>query len=394
MNIFTQIEDEVPASWPEGPLSGMPIAVKDMIDHAGRLVTCGSAFYRRVADSTAPALAAMEAAGAVVIGRTGMHEFAFGFSSENPHFGPVRNPWDPDTSCGGSSGGSGAAVAGGIVPIALGTDTGGSVRVPAALCGTYGLKVTYGRIDTGGVFPLVPSIDTVGPLADSVENIAVSYRVMSGDDQPEPEPRPLRLAIPQPWTEQAPMSDEVASVFAGTVEKLRSLGHTVEEAAMPEVMPSPLVVPAIGEEVREIHRPYRERGETYGEDVAQRIADSEAATDEDVTAARRWQQGLRDGFAAVFGGYDLVITPTVPVRAKRIGEDTIAGLHYRTVLSWFSYVANHALIPAIAMPLLGTGEPPLSLQAMGPMDGDLLLISFARHLEREGISGFRPAPTM
>lgn len=365
-----------------------------MIDHAGRLVTCGSAFYRRVADATAPCLAALEAAGAVVIGRTGMHEFAFGFSSENPHFGPVRNPWDRETSCGGSSGGSGAAVAAGIAPIALGTDTGGSVRVPAALCGTYGLKVTHGRIDTSRVFPLVPSIDTVGPLADSVANIDLAYRIMSGDDRPEPAAGPLRLAVPQPWVDDAPMSDEVADVFRRTIEALKDLGHHVEEVEMPGVGPSPLVVPAIAEEVREIHRPYRETGEVYGDDVAQRLADSEAATAEDIAEARRWQLHLRASFDEVFGHHDLVITPSVPVRSKRIGEEMIGDRHYRTVLSWFSYVANHAFIPAIAMPLAGTGEPPLSLQAMAPVDGEPLLISFARALESEGLSGFRPAPTM
>ncbi len=123
----------------------------------------------------------LEAAGAVVIGRTGLHEFAFGFSSENPHFGPVRNPWDPDTSPGGSSGGSAAAVAAGITPVAIGTDTGGSVRVPAALCGCFGLKVTHGRIPLDGVFPLATTVDTVGPLADSIDALDSSYRAMSGD---------------------------------------------------------------------------------------------------------------------------------------------------------------------------------------------------------------------
>src|SRR5690606_2093346 len=149
-----------------------------------------------------------------VIGRTGLHEWAFGFSSENPHWGPVRNPWDPDLSCGGSSGGSAAAVAAGIVPIAVGTDTGGSVRVPAGLCGVFGLKVTQGRIPTDGVFPLVPSIDTVGPLADSVDNLALAYRVMSGETVTEGTGGMLRLGVPEPWFDEAPMSQEVADAFA------------------------------------------------------------------------------------------------------------------------------------------------------------------------------------
>ncbi len=376
-----------------GPLAGVPIAVKDIIDHAGRTTTAGSAFYRHPAMITAPSLQGILDAGGVVIGRTGLHEFAFGFSSENPHFGPVRNPWDPETSCGGSSGGSGAAVAAGIAPIALGTDTGGSVRVPAALCGTYGLKVTQGRISTAGVFPLSHSVDTVGPLADSVDNLALAYRAMSGDDESEPEPRPLRLGVPQPWFADSPMSDEVTSAFGNAVADLLSLGHRISEVAMPDVGPSPLVVSAIAGEVWEVHREFREAGEEYGDDVAIRIDDCATKTEADIEAGRDWQRMLQDRFATAFADCDLIITPTVPVRSKRIGEDMIGELHYRTVLSWFSYVANHAFVPAIAMPLLGTGSPPVSLQAMAPVGSEALLLSLARSLEREGISGFRPAPT-
>jgi aspartyl-tRNA(Asn)/glutamyl-tRNA(Gln) amidotransferase subunit A len=371
----------------------VPIAVKDLIEHAGRVTTCGSAFYRHDAAATATSLSRLIEAGAIVIGRTGLHEFAFGFSSENPHFGPVRNPWDPDTSCGGSSGGSGGAVAAGIVPIALGTDTGGSVRVPAALCGTYGLKVTHGRIPLDGVFPLVPTIDTVGPLADSVDNLELAYRVMSGDDGPRPEIRPLKIGVPQPWVSDAPSSDEVASAFAATRAVLEGLGHVVEDHEMPGVGPSHLVVWAIAGEVREVHREFRERGEPYGPDVAQRLADSEAVTDDELAEGRRWQERLRARFADAFDRFDLLVTPTVPVRSKTIGDEKIGELHYRVVLSWFSYVANHALIPAIALPLEGTGSPPLSLQAMAPPGGEGLLLAFAHQLEAGGISGFRPAVT-
>ena len=393
LNIFTQIEDEAVERAGSGPLAGVPIAVKDIIDHAGRVTTAGSAFYRHHAEATAPSLQTLLDAGGVVIGRTGLHEFAFGFSSENPHFGPVRNPWNPDTSCGGSSGGSGAAVAAGIAPIAMGTDTGGSVRVPAALCGTYGLKVTQGRISTEGVFPLSHSVDTVGPLADSVDNLALAYRVMSGDDTPEPEARPLRIGVPQPWFADSPTSDEVTAAFANVLSDLAMLGHSISEADMPDVGPSPLVVAAIAGEVWEVHRVFREGGETYGEDVAIRIDDCAAKTEAEIEEGLDWQRMLRARFATAFADFDLIVTPTVPVRSKQIGVEMIGELHYRTVLSWFSYVANHAHIPAIAVPLLGTGSPPLSFQAMAPAGGEALLLSLAKTLESEGISGFRRAPT-
>ena len=129
-----------------GPLGGATVALKDIIDQKGLVTTAGSALYRRVAKQSATLVERLEAAGAVVIGRTGLHEFAFGFSSENHWFGPVRNPWDTATSPGGSSGGSAVAVAAGLAGVAIGTDTGGSVRVPAAVCGTVGLKVTHGRV--------------------------------------------------------------------------------------------------------------------------------------------------------------------------------------------------------------------------------------------------------
>ena len=144
----------------------MPIGLKDLIDQEGQITTCGSAFYRHQAITSAAAVARLEQAGAVIIGRTGLHEWAYGFSSENPHFGPVRNPWNTQNSTGGSSGGSGAAVAAAITPISIGTDTGGSVRVPAAMCGTFGLKVTYNRIPLDGVFPLVPLIGHRRPTGE------------------------------------------------------------------------------------------------------------------------------------------------------------------------------------------------------------------------------------
>ncbi|KAA3635440.1 MAG: amidase, partial [Armatimonadetes bacterium] len=163
-----------------GPLAGVPVALKDLIDQAGLPNSRGASFPAQVSEHSATVVRRLGAAGAVIIGRTGLHEFAFGFTSENPWFGPVRNPWDTATSPGGSSGGSGAAVAAGIVPVAVGTDTGGSVRVPAALCGVFGLKVTHGRVPLSGVYPLVPSLDTVGPIATNIADLDLAYGVMAG----------------------------------------------------------------------------------------------------------------------------------------------------------------------------------------------------------------------
>jgi aspartyl-tRNA(Asn)/glutamyl-tRNA(Gln) amidotransferase subunit A len=403
LNVFTQIDDEramaraaeidvsVESGEEPGPLNGVPVGLKDLIDHQGRVTTCGSAFYRVQASGSAPAVERLEAAGAVIVGRTGLHEFAFGFSSENPHFGPVRNPWDPATSPGGSSGGSGAAVAAGITPVAIGTDTGGSIRVPAALCGCYGLKVTHGRISLEGVFPLVPSVDTVGPLANSVENLDIAYRVLSGDPSVAPSPDHLRIGIPQPWTDDAPMDDEVDAEFTLATQHLAELGHEVVTVHLPEVLPGREIILAIAEEVTDVHREFRAQRLPYGEDVAARLEDCETVTPEESQTGRAWQHLLRGRFADVFETVDLLVTPTVPVMRKVIGVDTIGDLHYRAVLSWFTALVNHTLHPALAMPLVDSGAPPVSLQAIGPMGSETGLLGFGRALESAGLVGFTPA---
>ena len=373
-----------------GPLAGVPLALKDIIDHEGRVTTSGSSFYAETATATAGCVARLEQAGGIIIGRTNLHEWAFGFNSENDHWGPVRNPWDLDTSAGGSSGGSGAVVSAGITPIAIGTDTGGSVRVPAALCGAYGLKVTYGKIPLDGVFPLVPSVDTVGPIANSIDATAASYRAMSGDTTPEPERRPLRLGIPEPWYGRAPMNAAVASAFEGAIRGLEQLGHQVHPIDIPDTYPSRHINGAL-EEVEIVHREFRLQGKHYGKSVEERITAVEELTPEEVSEAREWQRMIRQRFADAFGTVDLLVTPTTPAMRKVIGDNTIGDKDHRSVLSHFTAIVNHALLPAFALPLAGTGTPPASLQIIGDLDSEPLLLGFGRWLEEAGMVAFTPA---
>jgi aspartyl-tRNA(Asn)/glutamyl-tRNA(Gln) amidotransferase subunit A len=387
-----EIEQAVASGMPAGVLAGTPIGLKDLIDHEGRTTTAGSAFYRQVAATSAPVVTRLEEAGAVIIGRTGLHEFAFGFSSENPHFGPVRNPWDTNTSTGGSSGGSAAAVGAGVTPVAIGTDTGGSVRVPAALCGCFGLKVTHGRIPIDGVFPLATSIDTIGPLADSIDNLEASYRVMSGDDGDASPSDRLRIGLPQPWLAQAPMDDHVGSSFEATVRSLENLGHQISTVEMEGVLPAMELIDSIAGEVSDVHREFRAQGLPYGDDVAKRVDDCLATSPERIEAGKEWQKMIRLAFARAFDSVDLIVTPTTPVMRKVIGEDMIGDRHYRAVLSWFTALVNHALLPAIALPIFGTGAPPVSLQAIGPLGSETALLGFGRSLVNAGLAGFSPAP--
>ena len=371
-------------------LTGVPIAVKDIVDHVGRTTTAGSAFYRHEAKATAPALERLESAGAVVVGRTGLHEFAFGFSSENPWFGPVLNPWDHQLSPGGSSGGSAAAVAGGIVPIAVGTDTGGSVRVPAALCAVVGLKVTHGFIPLEGVFPLVPSLDTVGALAASLDDLAVATWIMAGvrprSRRVESVTDELRLVVPRRWVDSSPLSPEVESAFAGFLSGAMEGGIGIESADLPALGPSPLQGVIIGPEVAAIHRAWRLDGLPYGEDVGERIDTALSVDDTAVEDARRWQQALVDAIRAVTDDGALIVTPTVAAMDKAIGQDMIGAHHYRTVLSWFTAPVNTAGCPALTMPVKGPGRQP-SVQLIGPPGSEAQLLATAGVMEQSGLLG-------
>jgi aspartyl-tRNA(Asn)/glutamyl-tRNA(Gln) amidotransferase subunit A len=181
---------------PRGPLAGVPLAPKDMFDTARIRTTRGSAvFDNRVPRSTAVAVAKLEAAGAIVIGKANQHEFAWGVTSQNPHMGDVRNPREPTRTPGGSSGGNAAALAADLCGLGLGTDTGGSVRIPSACCGTVGFKPSKGKIDLRGCFPLAPSFDTAGPMARSVVDCALAYSVLTGEPVPRPGVRGLRVGV-------------------------------------------------------------------------------------------------------------------------------------------------------------------------------------------------------
>ncbi len=393
-----------------GPLAGVPIAIKDLIDQAGRVTTCGSSFYRHSPERPATVVQRLEAAGAIIIGRTGLHEFAFGFSSENDWFGPVRNPWDPSTSPGGSSGGSAVAVAAGLAAGAIGTDTGGSVRVPAALCGVVGLKVTHGRIPLSGVFPLAASLDTVGPLGRTTDDVAALYRVMAGFDPNDPwsvpdPPSPrtitslqdLVVGVPQPWIDDAPMTGIVTDGFSTALERLENLGATVREIRHPLLQPADQLADLINAEVASVHRDWlADPAKRYGAEVAGRLERTLDVSLDDYISAQTWRSGLRNAVAGVFAEVDVLATPTVGGTRKVIGESGIVvgdgPMSYRLVLSWFSSLVNHMGTPALALPLAGTGSPLFSLQLIGPWWSEDRLLDLGRALEEAGAAGFRPPP--
>ena len=381
------------------PLGGMPIALKDLIDQAGLPTTCGSGFLREPAAATAPVVTRLEEAGAVIVARTGLHEFAYGFSSENSWFGPVRNPWDADTSPGGSSGGSAVAVAAGLVPAAIGTDTGGSIRVPAAMTGICGLKVTHGRVPTGGVFPLAPSLDTVGPLARDAATLDRVYRAMAGlaGATAPRAPAGLRIGMPAPWNQLAATEPDVTRAVADAAAQFEAMGAELVPLDDPRMAPWGMIQELAGAEAAHVHRPFRAQGKPYGPDVGARLDTAAQVTPAAYLEAQRWRAGLVERFAEAFARVSLLLTPGVAVRRKRIGDDLIAGQHYRPVLSWFSALVNHAGVPAIALPLAAEPNPrpdvpPPSLQLIAPWWQEELLLGVAAHLEATGVVAFRPPP--
>jgi len=415
LNAFTLVDGEraleraagldsmLAASEDPGPLTGVPVAIKDLIDHAGRPTTCGSSFYRETPERSATIVERIEAAGGIVIGRTGLHEFAFGFSSENPWFGPVRNPWDPDTSPGGSSGGSAAAVSARLAPLAVGTDTGGSVRVPAALCGIVGLKATHGRIPLTGVFPLASPLDTVGPIARTVADAAILYRVMAGDDPADPWSSPLpvpvpesaatidgmRIGVPAEWIDTS-LDRPTRIGFEWALERLAEMGAVVETISAPMLVPSRMITVSFRPEVASVHRRwYTDDPGRYGDSVRKRMAAAFDTDPDRYQEALAWRAALRGAFARLLAEYDLLATPTVAARRKVIGssdmETETGPVEYREALSRFTALVNHGTVPAIALPLASPGEPPPSLQLIGPRWSEALLLGVGMALEETGV---------
>lgn len=407
-----RIDEIVTGGGDPGPLAGVPVALKDIVDQAGIPTTAGSSFLDEVAATDATVVTRLEAAGAVIIGRTGLHEFAYGFSSENDWWGPVRNPWDPDTSPGGSSGGSASAVAAGITPIGIGTDTGGSVRVPAALCGLVGLKVTHGRIPLTGVFPLAASLDTVGPMTRTVGDVTAAYLVMAGHDPTDPwsrdrpidapDPRSvtgLRIAVPHPWVDRS-LAPEQSSGLARARTALESMGVEVVDLELPGIDGHDLArFPGAYHEVADVHREWVEEDPTrYGPAIRDRFAPVLALTHDEIEAALHWRQSLMAAFADAFERCDLILTPATAARSKEIGSDLIdvgAGPEpYRPALSWFTPLVNQAGLPAITLPIEDpavTGLPP-SIQLVGPIWSESRLLAMADRLDATGLVARRVPP--
>jgi Asp-tRNA(Asn)/Glu-tRNA(Gln) amidotransferase A subunit family amidase len=423
LNAFTLIDHEgamaralgidklVEAGKDPGPLAGVPVGLKDLIDQAGLPNTKGGSFPVEPSQGSATVVRRLGNSGAVIIGRTGLHEFAFGFTSENHWFGPVRNPWDLDTSPGGSSGGSGAVVAAGVVPIAIGTDTGGSVRVPAALCGVFGLKVTHGRVPVTGVYPLAASLDTVGPIAATVPDLAAAYLAMAGDDPQDPwsqpiavapvpsgvDPSSLRFGVVKQWM-SPPHTSNVSQGMEAFLAKASDIGVDVVEVDESGLTANPSAIAAFGPEVTAVHgERLAAEPDGYSPETATRLAEAASGTGADIAGALQWRSGARAILGRTFAsGVDVLIAPTVGGMRKVIGDEDMDldgdSVFHRALLATFTATINQIGAPSLAAPIPGTGTPPVSVQLIGPLWGESQLLAIATTLEESEAVRATPPP--
>lgn len=398
------------------PLQGIPVSIKDLYDTRGIKTTAGAKiFANRVPQDDATAVKKLREGGAVNIGKTNMHEFAFGVTTVNPHYGTAKNPWNNDRITGGSSGGSASAVALGMGLGSLGSDTGGSVRIPAALCGIVGLKPTYGRISLHGVIPLSWSMDHPGPLGRTVEDVAVLLGAIAGHDPKDPcsrnvevrrytdaltgDIKDVRIGIPKTYFYER-LAPEVDKAVRAALKNIERAGARMVEVSLPKIAVHRAVWLHIASpEAYSYHETHlRKHAGQYGRDVRGRLEAGRMLLSVDYVRAQRTRAIMKEECKRIFDTVDVVITPTVPIAAPRIddlhvpwdsGAETAAAS-----LSRFTRFFNIVGLPAISIPCgFTTDGLPVGMQIAGkPFDESTVLR--VAHAYEQDAGWFERRPTM
>jgi aspartyl-tRNA(Asn)/glutamyl-tRNA(Gln) amidotransferase subunit A len=408
-----QADAELAAGRDRGPLHGIPVAVKDLFLTRGVRTTCGSKVYEDFVPAIdAAVVERLRAAGAVMFGKLNMHELAYGITSANPHFGPVRNPWNAEHSPGGSSGGSGAAVAAQMVYAAMGSDTGGSIRIPAAFCGVVGLKPTYGRVSRYGALPLAYSLDHMGPLARSVRDAAMVLNAIAGHDRRDPTSsrhpvvdyvpddgcsiRRLRIGFPENFYFDH-LDGGVESSVRGVFARAQSLGALVKPVRVPDVA----ALNAAGRviqlaEASAVAEPHLEQREKFGPDVLALLDQGRLLPATDYINAQRLRRKLSREFDQLWSEVDCLIAPTTPITAPRTGEKTVrlGGRDEDVRLATTRLVRgiNVLGLPALSIPCgLAASGLPIGVQIIGPAWDEALILRIGAALEDGGV-GIPPCP--
>jgi aspartyl-tRNA(Asn)/glutamyl-tRNA(Gln) amidotransferase subunit A len=383
-----------------GALHGVPIAVKDLLDVAGMVTTAGSALFgERVAEHDATVIRKLKDAGAVIVGKTNLHEFAYGGSGVISHYGPVRNPWDTSKTTGGSSSGSAAAVAAGMCFAAIGTDTAGSIRLPAALCGITGLKPTYGLVSTAGVVPLCWTYDHVGPMTRTALDAALVLDAIAEYDREDPNSREgaykgittdverssenLRVGIAREFFMEE-LDSEVEAAFSAAVEELSRILKT--QAVDVKVPLESSSVVRVAEPYAYHERFLEKSADKYQPATLERIKTGAGISAGRYLEVRRELEVLRQKSVEIFEQVDVVITPTVPCLAYGIDEllNNPAELRPRELRMLRNTRPFNTLgWPAISVPCGVSGASPIGLQIAAAPGRDHLVLQLARAWERE-----------
>jgi aspartyl-tRNA(Asn)/glutamyl-tRNA(Gln) amidotransferase subunit A len=388
-----------------GALHGVPLAHKDMYYDAGKVVTCGSKIRRDfVATTTSTALQRLKDAGTVRLGSLQMVEFAYGPTGHNAHYGPVHNPWGLDHITGGSSSGSGAAVAARLTFAALGSDTGGSIRMPAHFCGVTGLKTTVGRISRAGAMPLSQSLDTVGPLARSAEDCALLLGLMAGADPDDPTavagPLPdytaaagqpikgLTIGVPAAFYVDD-LDPEVAAILDETIAVLKREGANIVRVELPDqrqLTAACQLVLAV--EAAAFHKRWLiERPQDYGAQVLMRLQNGLAIPGVSYLEAMRWRGPALAAHLAAIDGVDAVIAPVAPVAAPTIAESDVGNSPDAEAviqrLTRFTRPINYLGLPSLSIPTGFTrGGLPVGMQLVGRSFDEALLLRIGAAFQR------------
>ena len=400
----SRTEKEILAGRYKGPLHGVPIALKDIIYTRGIRTTMGSAFYAgHVPDHSATVARRLEHAGSILIGKTNTHEFAYGPTGDRSHFGATKNPHDTRRITGGSSGGSGAAVAANLCYGALGSDTGGSIRIPASLCGVVGMKPTFGRVSKSGVFPLSWSLDHVGPITRTVEDNALMLNALAGHDPEDlysvdrpaedftldlgSDLRGAGVGVPRSfYTEH--VDEEVEARIKEAAEVFSSLGARVREVEIPNLWDTlraqRLILAA---EAYAVHEERLENEpETFGEEVRERLMDGERPKAYRYAKARRRGMLATAEFDRALESVDVLLTPTLPIAATEIGQREISVGDYeenvRSALTRFTGPTDLTGHPSLSVPCGKTAMGlPVGLQLIGRCFDEAILYRFGHAYE-------------
>ncbi len=405
MKDAARVDGMIAAGIDPGPLAGVPLGVKNLFDVAGVVTLAGSKILAGNAPARhdAPLVRRLVLAGAVLVGCQNMDEFAYGFTTENAHHGATRNPHDLTRIAGGSSGGPAAAVAAGFTPLALGSDTNGSIRVPASFCGIFGLKPTFGRLPRTGTFPFVHDLDHLGPFARCVADLALAYDLMQGADAGDP------VCAVRPFE---PASAELGAGLGGLRAGL--LGEWFEEGASPEALEAVRRVADAFEIAERVTLPEARRARAaafcitsasgaslHAARLRTRPQDFDPATRDRFFAgtllpatvlakAQRLRRWFADAAHELFGRFDILLAPCTPTTAPRIGQQTMQlgdiEVPVRPNIGIYAQPISFIGLPVVAVPLWTKGGLPIGVQVIAPPWQEARALRVAAHLERSGIA--------